>query len=162
MKLRKTLMMFTAAAALTATVAFAAVDAQALADQYVANGYTYVEVKVGPTETKVEALKGDQYVEVVYSNETGAVISQETQPADPEDVGKTGVEIKTVTEDFDNVDENDDQNADDNDDPNDDQSEDPNDDDDNDDNNDDDDGDDGDDGGEDDGGSNDSDSEGGN
>ena len=108
MKLRTTLMMFTAATALTATVAFAAINAQALADSYIADGYTYVEVRQGPTQTKLEAVKGSSFVEVIYSNETGAIISQETQLAGAEEMGKTGVEIKTASEDFEDVSDEDD------------------------------------------------------
>jgi hypothetical protein len=96
MKLKSRLMLFTAALAFSASMASAAIDAQALADSYTAEGYTYVEIKQGPTQTKLEAIKGDVYVEVVYSNETGAILSQESQAVDPEDAAKTGVEIKTV------------------------------------------------------------------
>lgn len=106
MKLRSKLMMFTAAAALTANMAFAAIDPQALADGYIAEGYTYVEVKQGPTQTKIEAVKGDVKVEVVYDNATGGIIKQETEAAG-DDAGRTGVEIDFRDEDFED-DENDD------------------------------------------------------
>ena len=81
-------------------MAFAAIDPQVLADSYLANGYTFVEVKQGPTQTKLEALKGANVVEVVYDNGTGEIISQETQPADAEDLGRTGIKIKTTDKDF--------------------------------------------------------------
>ena len=70
MKLKTRLMMFTAATALSANFALAAINPQALADAYVAEGYTYVEVKVGPTQTKLEAVKGQRKVEVIYDNAT--------------------------------------------------------------------------------------------
>lgn len=113
MKLRTKLLMFTAAAALSANMAFAAIDAQALADGYIKDGYTYVEVKVGPTQTKVEAVKDGTVTEVIYSNETGKIISQETQAADEEESALTGVEIKTVDEDFEDTDDEDDDGEDD-------------------------------------------------
>ncbi|MFN6926184.1 MAG: PepSY domain-containing protein, partial [Tabrizicola sp.] len=90
MKLRTRLMLFTAAAALSANMAFAAIDANALADRYLAEGYDFVEVKVGPTQTKVEAIKGDTKVEVVYDNETGDIIKEEQERADADEVGRTG------------------------------------------------------------------------
>ena len=109
MKLRAKLMMFTAAAALTANMAYAAINPQALADSYIANGYTYVEVKQGPTQTKLEAVKGDVKVEVVYDNTTGGIIKQETEQADDDYIGKTGVEIEDSDRDFeDNGDDGDD------------------------------------------------------
>jgi hypothetical protein len=96
MKLKTRLMLFTAAMTFSAGMAFAAIDAQSLADSYIAEGYTYVEIKQGPTQTKLEAIKDGTYVEVVYSNETGEILSQETQAVDPEDAAKTGIEIKLV------------------------------------------------------------------
>lgn len=119
MKLKNKLMLFTAAAALSANMAFAAINPQALADAYLAEGYTYVEVKVGPTQTKLEAVMGDRKVEVVYDNATNEIIKKEFDDADNDYVGKTGVEIATSTGDFEddgNDDENDDSVDDENDD----------------------------------------------
>jgi hypothetical protein len=118
MKLKTKLMLFTAATALSANVAFAAINPQALADAYVAEGYTYVEVKVGPTQTKLEAVKGDRKVEVIYDNASEAIIKQEFGDADDDYVGRTGVEIEDTASDFEDSsdDENDDENDDDGDD----------------------------------------------
>lgn len=108
MKLKSRLMLFTAAAALSANMAFAAIDGQALADAYLAEGYEFVEVKVGPTQTKVEAIRGDVKVEVVYDNETGEVIKKEQERADDDDIGRTGSEVRTVDKDFEDGDDDDD------------------------------------------------------
>ena len=108
MKLRTKLMMFTAAAALSANMAFAAIDAQSLADSYIAEGYTYVEVKVGPTQTKLEAVKGERKAEVIYDNATGDVIKSEFEDADAEYIGRTGVEIDTSDKDFEDADDDED------------------------------------------------------
>jgi hypothetical protein len=106
--MKRTLMM-TVAMIFTGQMAFAAIDPQALADSYVADGYTYVEVKQGPTQTKIEAVKGTSVVEAVYDNDTGEIISQETQTADAEEQARTGVEVRTTDGDFeDHGDENDD------------------------------------------------------
>jgi hypothetical protein len=145
MKLRTKLMMFTAATALSANMAFAAIDAQALADSYIAEGYTYVEVKQGPTQTKLEAIKGDVKVEVIYSNETGLIIKSESETADSEEIGKTGTEVETTDEDFEDGDDDDDDDDDEDGDDDDDDDSDDDDDDDDDDGDDDDDDDDGDD-----------------
>jgi len=71
MKLRTKLLCYTAAIALTTGAAFAAIDGNALADDYLAQGYTFVEVKVGPTQTKVEAIRDGQKLEVVYNHQAG-------------------------------------------------------------------------------------------
>ena len=115
MKLKTKLMMFTAAAALSANMAFAAIDAQSLADSYIAEGYTYVEVKVGPTQTKLEAVKGERKAEVIYDNATGDVIKSEFENADDDYIGRTGIEIDTSDDDFEDGDddENDDDEMDD-------------------------------------------------
>jgi phosphopantothenoylcysteine synthetase/decarboxylase len=114
MKLRSKLLMYTASAALFTNMALAAINVQDLADTYIADGYTYVEIKTGPTQTKVEAVRDATKIEVIYDNETGAVIAQETGPVDDEYVGRTGVEIDSSNKDFedasddDSVDEDDD------------------------------------------------------
>jgi phosphopantothenoylcysteine synthetase/decarboxylase len=111
MKLKTKLMMFTAVTALSASMAFAAINPETLAQSYRAEGYTYVEVTVGPTQTKLEAVKGDRKVEVVYDNATNAIIKQEFEDADDDYVGRTGVEFDTSTRDFEDGqddDENDD------------------------------------------------------
>ena len=105
--MKRTLMM-TAAFIFGGQMAFAAIDAQTLADRYVAEGYSYVEVKQGPTQTKIEALKGSTVVEVVYDNASGEIISQETQAADGDELGRTGIEIKSTDKDFEDTDDEDD------------------------------------------------------
>lgn len=108
MKLKTRLMLFAAAAALSVNMAHAAISGTDLAQAYLSQGYDYVEVKVGPTQTKVEALKGSAKVEVVYDNETGSILKQEQEVADGDDLGKTGSEIRTVERDFEDGDDDDD------------------------------------------------------
>jgi hypothetical protein len=74
MKLRTRLLCYTAAIALTSGAAFAAINGNQLAEEYLAKGYDFVEVKVGPTQTKVEVIKDGVKVEVVYDNETFKII----------------------------------------------------------------------------------------
>jgi len=108
MKLKTRLMLFAAAAALSVNMAHAAISGTDLAQAYLSQGYDYVEAKVGPTQTKVEALKGSAKVEVVYDNETGSILKQEQEVADGDDLGKTGSEIRTVERDFEDGDDDDD------------------------------------------------------
>jgi hypothetical protein len=118
MKLKSRLMIFTAATALSAGMAFAAINPERLAQSYRDAGYTYVEVKVGPTQTKLEAVKGNRKVEVVYDNASEDIIKQEFENAGAGYVGRTGVEIETSARDFE--DDQDDDEDDDSDDENDD------------------------------------------
>lgn len=108
MKLRTKLLTYTAALALSAGAAFAAIDGVKLADDYLAQGYTFVEVKIGPTQTKVEAIRDGRKVEVVYDNATGEIIKQENEAADSDDAGRTGKDVKTVRKDFEDGDDDDD------------------------------------------------------
>jgi len=85
---------------LTTTAAFAAIDGNELADAYLAEGYTFVEVKVGPTQTKVEAIKGGIKVEVIYDNETQDIIKREQESADADEIDRQGKEVRKVNRDF--------------------------------------------------------------
>jgi hypothetical protein len=113
MKLKIRLMTFTAAIALSAGMAHAAIDARSLADSYVAEGYSYVEVKIGPTQVKVEAVRAARMIEVVYDSATGAVIDWEEEAVDDDYAGLTGVEISEEDEDFEDRDDRDDEDDDD-------------------------------------------------
>ena len=158
MKLRSKLMMFTAALALSTGMAAAAITGNGVLATFQADGYTYIEVKEGLTQIKVEAIKGTTYMEVIYDKESGLAIKTETGTASAEDAAQTGTSVKIVNRDFEdaNDDENDDMDdVDNDDDDNDDDSDDANDEDedDSDDDGDSDDGDDGDDGDDNSGGS---------
>lgn len=100
MTLTTRMILLSGAAALVTGTAQAAIDGNALADSYLDQGYDFVEVKVGPTRTKVEAIKGTQEVEVYYDNATGTILGQEAEVADSGDVGRMGKEVKTVDRDF--------------------------------------------------------------
>jgi hypothetical protein len=100
MKLRTRLLSYTAAVMLTPGAAFAAIDGNALADAYLAEGYDFVEVKTGPTQTKVEAIKGATKVEVVYDNASQEILKREQEAADGDDIGRVGKQVRNVNRDF--------------------------------------------------------------
>ena len=120
MKLRSKFMLFTAALALsTGMAAAAAITGAGALKTYQDLGYTYVEVKEGLTQIKVEAVKGTMYIEVIYDKATGDVIKTESGTASAEDAGQTGTSLKVVDRDFEvgnDVDDDDDLDADDEDD----------------------------------------------
>jgi hypothetical protein len=109
MKLKTRLLTYTAVLALSAGAAFAAIDGNRLAKDYLAEGYTWVEVKVGPTQTKVEAVKDGRKVEVIYDNATGDIIKQENETADDDDLGRSGMQVRTVKKDFEDDEDDDDE-----------------------------------------------------
>lgn len=95
------------AVTLYAGAAFAAINGNQLADDYLAEGYDFVEVKVGLTQTKVEAIRGTTKVEVIYDNETFAIIKTERETADGDDVGRTGKQVRNIGRDFEDDDDGD-------------------------------------------------------
>jgi hypothetical protein len=94
-----------ALAALAATLILSGTaQAQSFADRLVSQfseqGFTRMEVKNGPTQTKVEAIRGNQKVEVVYDQATGSIIKQESQRVRSGDDRSAGVEIRDRDSDF--------------------------------------------------------------
>ncbi|MGC8202063.1 PepSY domain-containing protein [Aliiroseovarius sp. PTFE2010] len=141
--------------AFAATTAFA----QSASDQVIRGlqeqGFTRVEVRNGATQMKVEAIRNNQKVELVYDLATGDLLKQEVERVGRNDNTTPGVEVRSQDRDFVRADDDDDDDDDDYDDDHDDDDDDGDDHDDDgddhdaDDDHDDDDGDDGDDDGDD-------------
>jgi hypothetical protein len=75
----KKILLTTTVFAFAATMAAAAITSQDVVDELTAQDYTVTEVHTGATQIKVEAVKGDQKIEMVYDIETGSVLRSETQ-----------------------------------------------------------------------------------
>ncbi len=88
------------AALMMATPALAAWDVDAVTQQFVADGYTRVEVKIGPTQAKIEAIKDGIKVEVIYDLATGNVLKRETEAVDSDDNTTPGVFVRNRSGDF--------------------------------------------------------------
>ncbi len=114
------------AALMMATPALAAWDVDVVTQQYVADGYTRVEVKIGPTQAKVEAIKDGTKLEVIYDLATGNVLKRETEAVESDDNTRPGVFVRNRSGDFvrtsDDSDDSDDDGRDDDDDGRDDDS----------------------------------------
>ncbi len=95
-------LLLTAAVIIFASTATAqtAVTPENLVAQYQAAGASRIEVKVGPTQTKVEAITGGIKEEVIYDSATGAVLKREIEAVDGNDNNNPGVQIRTVDSDF--------------------------------------------------------------
>lgn len=63
-------------------------------------GYTRVEVRVGPTQIKVEAIRGTEKLEVIYDKETGRVLKTETEAVEADDNTAPGVSVRERGSDF--------------------------------------------------------------
>lgn len=97
----KRLLLTTAAAAIILT---GPAMAQSLVDRLVAEykalGYSFVQIYEGPTQIKVEATKGNQTLEVVYAAATGGILYTDLDPADLDEMLRTGVEFNRESRDF--------------------------------------------------------------
>lgn len=85
---------------LSAGMAMAAVNTDQVIADLQAEGYTWIEVKRGPTQIKIEAVKGTTKVETVIDAATGAVLKTETETASLRDQERTGVQVRDRNEDF--------------------------------------------------------------
>ncbi len=70
-----------------------------LASRLQAQGYTRVEIDEGPTQTKVEAVRGNEKLEYVFDRATGQILKQEVERPDGDDL-RPGVEIDREDEDW--------------------------------------------------------------
>lgn len=101
MTLKAKLMMFTAAVAFSATMASAAITSNDVVATYQSQGYSYVQVKDGISQIKVEAIKDGVKLEVIYDKASGNVIRQESGAADASEATRSGVEVQQTNRDFD-------------------------------------------------------------
>lgn len=86
--------------ALSTGFAAAQINPETVAGEYTTAGYTRVEVKVGPTQMKVEAIRGTEKIEVVYDIATGEILKSETGVVGTNENTSTGVVIRSDDDDF--------------------------------------------------------------
>ena len=94
-------------------MAFAAITTDTVVSDLTALGYTRIEIKTGPTQMKVEAIRGTEKLEVIYDIESGEILKQEIETVNAGDDTAPGVELSTDDDDF--LDGSDDDEDDDND-----------------------------------------------
>ncbi|KQI67378.1 hypothetical protein AN189_15630 [Loktanella sp. 3ANDIMAR09] len=94
----------TAVLALGTTTVGSTAMAQSISDQVISSlrdqGYSRIEVKNGISQVKVEAIRGNRELEVVYDKRTGAILKQEVNVADSRDRNATGIEVRDERRDF--------------------------------------------------------------
>ena len=78
--------------------------ADAFSDKIVADlqsqGFDRIEIKNGPTQTKVEATDGTRKLEVVFDRASGGIVKQEVETLRPGEHIHTGVRLRTEEDDF--------------------------------------------------------------
>lgn len=71
------LFMTVSALVFSTTMAFAALSTDTVVADLQTQGYTRIEVKTGPTQTKIEAINGTEKLQVIYDNATGNELKRE-------------------------------------------------------------------------------------
>jgi hypothetical protein len=84
----------------TASTAALALTPDQIAARFQAEGYRYIEIKQGLTQTKVEAIRGNEKREVVFDRATGHVLKSETETAKSKDQGRNGLVVMERSRDF--------------------------------------------------------------
>ena len=81
-----------------------AIIAEPLEDQVIdhlqGQGFTRIEVKTGLTQIKVEAVRGNREVEIIYDSATGRILKQEVNRVDAGDDTAPGIERSREARDF--------------------------------------------------------------
>ena len=106
---RYRMILIAAALSLTGGAALA-LTAQDVINTLSARGYTRIEVKTGPTQTKLEAIRGTEKLEVIYDNASGDTLKSEVQAVEPGENTAPGVSVRNRNRDFLRGDGNDDAN----------------------------------------------------
>ncbi len=89
----------------TATVLFAgnaalALTSDAIIDSLSAQGFTRIDVRSGPTQFKVEAIRGTTKVETVFDKVTGEILDQEVETVSFFENTSPGVRVRERDRDF--------------------------------------------------------------
>lgn len=100
MNIKSKLLLASGAMLVSATMAFGAITSDQLVAQFQADGYSFITVKTGLTQIKVEAVKGSTLYETVYDIATGTVIDTDTYAIGAINRPNTGVITRTVNRDF--------------------------------------------------------------
>ncbi len=95
----KRIFLFAAAFAVTAHSAVALTAAD-LATSYQTDGYSYIQIRTGATQIKVEAVKDGQKVEVIYDAAMGTVLKTETYSVGTIVSADPGLRLREVDRDF--------------------------------------------------------------
>lgn len=97
--MKKTILTLAFGLLLSGQAAFALTADQLVSDLQ-AQGYTRTEVRVGPSQIKVEAIRGTEKLEVIYDKTTGAVLKSEVATVRFGENTAPGVSVRDRNRDF--------------------------------------------------------------
>jgi hypothetical protein len=97
--MRKSILLGAAFSLVAATALHAAITAEDIVAQYQAAGYQRIEVKVGTTTARVEAIRDGMKIEVTYDLESGAVLKTESGAVRSGEDVSPGVEVSNGGDD---------------------------------------------------------------
>jgi hypothetical protein len=97
--MRNRILLGAAFSLVAATALHAAITAEDIVAQYQAAGYQRIEVRVGATTAKVEAIRDGMKIEVTYDLASGAILKSETGAVRPGEDVTPGVEVRTGRDD---------------------------------------------------------------
>ena len=97
--MRKIFMLATAMALATSLEAQSQTFNDQVVDGLASQGFRATEIKTGPTQTKVEAVRGQTKLEVIYDRATGRILKQETERLAGTG-GDIGLEVSQEDRDF--------------------------------------------------------------
>jgi hypothetical protein len=86
--------------ALMGGTAFAEINVDSLVADYQAQGFTRIEIRNGLTQTKVEAIRGTEKVEIILDRASGEVLKTETETVGAFEDKTPGVSIRERKRDF--------------------------------------------------------------
>ena len=96
----KRIFLIAALFAMPALSAQAQVTADQLATAYQSDGYSRIEVTRGLDQIKVEAIKGEQKIEVIYDAASGDILKSETSTVGANDNTRPGVKLRNKNRNF--------------------------------------------------------------
>jgi len=99
-KMKRFFLSTTLAMVLSAGVAMASPFDDQIVSSLQSQGFERIEIRTGLTQVKVEAIRGQDKVEIVYDLATGAVLSQQTGRIRANDTVVPGVESRNENRDF--------------------------------------------------------------
>jgi hypothetical protein len=93
-------LLLSAALAFAGTMSMAAITSDTIIKDLQAQGFSRIEVKIGATQIKVEAIRGTDKVEMIYDAATGDVLKREVGTVGEDDNTTPGVDVKNGKGDF--------------------------------------------------------------
>ena len=99
MKTKTRMLLLSAALIVSAGIAQAAITVDDVVKSYQGAAFTSIEVTESPALIKVEAIKDGVKLEILYDKASGDVIRREQSAASASDATKSGVEVRSVSDD---------------------------------------------------------------